>query len=254
MAGLDVISLGVDLGSTMADIYAEEADLETTTENGGVNIVGSGINGLVDMVDAISDGAASVRDGAGKAIHDALSSVPVVGGLLGTATDAAGVLVDAAGGIVSEAKNLGQGVASIVETGGSVLLGTKYERSDYKTGQKQEEGTVDARSFQETVREDGIISGTVGWVMNQAGGFIADKLGIGADGEDGEEGGIADTQSFSETAYGYMDADATSAYVDSMRQAGSRSPLAAAFASETTPSAGAGAGTQASTGTDYQMG
>ena len=131
--------------------------IRESCEGHGENVVSrmchevmGGYNGLTDMV-------AGVRDTAGGAIHDAVSSIPLVGGALGGVTDAAGFVVDAVGGTASRLQQkIGRFVGDTSNLVGAALFKADYvDFDDIEALQDVTDAERDSLSQSDIVRKEG---------------------------------------------------------------------------------------------------
>ena len=134
--------------------------IRESTEGHGKNIVSEIVHGTMKGLDMASDGIAGVRDVVGGGIHDVLSSVPLVGPLLGGATDAVGFAVDAVGGEASKiAQGVGRSVVDVTNLVGGITTGAGYvDCDDINALDELTEEEEAGMSERELARKKGLVS------------------------------------------------------------------------------------------------
>ena len=150
-------------------------------EGNDPNVVSQGLDAIISGMDAVGDAVADVRDNAGEAIHDTLSNVPVIGGLLGGITDVAGTAVDIVGGVWSEAMSTIGCVQKVSNVAGATLFGASYVDSEAEAVAGLSEEEAATASAQEKIRSGGI--GGVIDVIFDAGANVVDFITGGSEEE-----------------------------------------------------------------------
>jgi hypothetical protein len=128
-------------------------------------------------MDAFGDAVAHARDESGKAIHDNLSKVPLIGGVLGGVTDAAGVVVDLGGSVYSELMSTVGVAQNVSNVAGAKLAGASYVRSDAEAARGLSDEEKSDASLIERVRSEGLISGSIGAAIDGVSGVVSHVFG-----------------------------------------------------------------------------
>lgn len=151
--------------------------LRESCERNGENVVSKGLDMVISGMDAVGDAASSVRDGVGGLLHDSLSKVPLIGGVLGGITDAAGVVVDVGGGIYSEAMHVLGEVQDASNVVGAVTVGAKYVKSDAEAVDGLSDEQKEDMSAMEIIRSEGFTGGGISVIGKAVGGFFDHIMG-----------------------------------------------------------------------------
>ena len=161
-----------EFGAGIAEMFGPGKE---AYDNNGENVVSKGLDAVISGMDALGDNVANVRDSVGKGVHDAVSKVPLIGGLLGAATDAVGVVVDAGGAVYSEVVATVGSLQSISNIAGSKFFGAKYVESDAEAVKGLSDEQKQDMSVTEIMRSEGVIGGAVS-VVGKGLGAVKDAV------------------------------------------------------------------------------
>lgn len=106
-------------------------EVRASCENHGENVVSRGLHDVMKGIDDVCAGMNGVRESVGGALHDAASSIPLIGPLTGGIVDAGGFVLDTVTGTVSNfGQGIGRGAVSISNVVGGLTAQAKYVDCD----------------------------------------------------------------------------------------------------------------------------
>ena len=170
--------MGVDLVAGAIGMGDDEGLRERTAGN-GVNVVSAGLSGICQLYDGAVNGVTNVRNTVGKGIHDVVSSVPLVGPILGGVTDAAGGVVDFVGAGVSMVGSEGRSMIEDVQSASNTIFGNAFGAApvdiahDYKT---MDQGYSALECWADGGLISAPISGVIDGVGQAVGGSTLDSV------------------------------------------------------------------------------
>lgn len=172
----------VYVGEMAADVIDLVGPSKADVEGHEENKVSRALDTIISGMDTFGDHAAGLRDTAGKAVHDAVSKVPLIGGLLGRATDALGMVVDAGGAVYGDVVGTVGATQHMSNIVGAKFFGMDYVESEAEAVKGLSDEQKEDMSAMEILRSEGFINGSMSLLGRAASSIFGpgDAQGDGA--------------------------------------------------------------------------